>query len=69
MKTLFKITANYGYKSQSSLVYYVIAKDSTTAEKLVKDHHAKNEYSTVDFCHSETIAQSGNYGKPVVLLG
>jgi len=69
MKTLFKIKAHFGYKSQNSETYYVIAKDSTAAEKMVVNFHKKQGYSDVDFCHSETIAQANDYGKPSILLG
>lgn len=68
MKTLFKITAHYGYRSCNSTEYYVIANDSTSAEKMVINLHKKKGYSDVDFCHSETIAQTGDYGKPSILL-
>lgn len=68
MQILFKITAHFGYKSQSTLTYYVIAKDSAAAEKRVVAHHKKAGYSDVDYCHSETVAQSGDYGKPLILL-
>jgi hypothetical protein len=66
--TLFKITAHFGYKSQLSATYYVLAKDSTAAEKTVVSFRKEKGYSEVDFCHSETVAQSGECGKPSILL-
>jgi len=68
MKTLYKVTAHFGHKSQSTLVYYVVAEDSATAEESVKVHHRGEDYPELDFCHFETIAKTGAYGKPNVLL-
>jgi hypothetical protein len=66
--TLFKITARWGYKSKNYESYYVLAKDSADAEKKVINFHKKQDYPSVDFCHSETIAQSGIYGRPLIFL-
>lgn len=68
MQILFKVTAHFGYGSKTTATYYVIATDSAKAEKQVTDHHRSKNYSSVDFCHTETIAQAGDYGKPHVLL-
>ena len=68
MQILFKVTAHFGYGSNKIATYYVIATDSAKAEKQVVDHHSRKDYFSVDFCHTETIAQTGDYGKPHVLL-
>lgn len=68
MKTLFKIKAYYGHKGQSYESYYVIAENSTDAERKVMNYHRKMDYLDVDFCNSETIAQANEYGKPSILL-
>ena len=68
MKTLFKIKAHFGYKSQNFEIYYVVAKDSTAAEKMVVNFRKKQGYLTVDFCDSETVAQASEYGTPSILL-
>jgi len=66
MKILFRITAHFGYKGKDMLTYYVIAKDSAEAAKLVAAHHKKAGYFDVDYCHSKTVAQSD--GTPTMLL-
>lgn len=68
MQILFKIKAHFGYNSYQSEIYYVIAKDSTSAEEMVVNYHKMNDYRSIDFCHSETIAQAKEYGKPSILL-
>lgn len=68
MQILFKITAHFGYKSHNTEVYYVVAKDSVTAENMVSALHKKKDYSDVDYCHSEVVAKTGDYGKPFILL-
>lgn len=66
--TLFKIKAHFGYKGQESETYYAIAEDSTSAENKVTEFHKKQGYTDVDFCHLETIAKTGDYSKPSILL-
>lgn len=68
MQILFKVTAHFGHGSNKNETYYVVAEDSAKAEKAVAQFHERRNYSNVNYCHVETIAQAEDYGKPHVLL-
>lgn len=63
---LYKITAYAG--SSSKLTYFVVADNPYTAEQEVVKFHDWMGYLKVDHCDIETMAKSGDYGKPSVLL-
>jgi len=65
MRHLFRINVSAGSTTRD---IYVIAKDPSAAEKVIKEMFIKWGYLTPTITHIERIAVEDQYGKPNMLL-